>query len=82
MSEGGRAGSSGGRFYAVEIRRGCWLWFYCPIGLSAETIGLSESTSSKRIMDSPPSSACNLRRIDRQGLALRVSNKQRTPGSW
>jgi hypothetical protein len=72
MSQGGQAGRSGGRLYTAGIRRGCWLWFYCPIGLSAETIGLSESTSTKRIMDSPPSSACNLRRIDQRGLALRI----------
>jgi hypothetical protein len=76
MSEGGPAGRSGGRIYMAEIRRGCWLWFYCPIGSSAETIGLSESTSSKRIMDFPPSSACNLRRIDRQSLASRIKGKK------
>ena len=81
MSEGGPAGRSGGRLYAAKIRRGCWLWFYCPIGSSDETIGLSESTSSKRIMVSPPSSACHFscRWIDR--VCLRIRKKQRMPGS-
>ena len=83
MSEGGPLGRSSDRLRATRMCRGCCLWFYCPIGLSIKTIGLSARVSNKHILISSPSSVWSRSfGTDWPGLALLIRGKQRKPGSW